>query len=117
MTPTARIKPVIENRMAYSTEDYLALAIPEIKSIMNQLEKAYDDGFIEMDYADGVLQIEIEGKGVFVINKHDASQQIWVSSPVSGAYRFSFIDNKWTAKDEEFKSLVMQEIKGLAGID
>lgn len=44
---------------------------------------------VECDLQDGVLTIEIEGTGHYVINKHTPNRQIWVSSPVSGASHFS----------------------------
>ncbi len=99
-----------------SVADYLNVAIPELKSIMSSLEDGYNNGIYEMDYSDGVLQIEFEGRGVFVINKHDASKQIWLSSPISGAYRFSYENGKWIAREQELKELVLKEIKEFARV-
>ena len=42
--------------------------------------------------ADGVLTVKLNEHGTYVINKQTPNQQIWLSSPVSGPYRYDIID-------------------------
>lgn len=44
---------------------------------------------LEADYQGGILEILLpEDGGTYVINRHGASREIWVSSPRSGAWHF-----------------------------
>jgi len=43
---------------------------------------------LEVDFEGGMLTIELESGGQYIINKHNPSRQIWMSSPVSGASHF-----------------------------
>ncbi|MBF0246892.1 MAG: iron donor protein CyaY [Alphaproteobacteria bacterium] len=44
----------------------------------------------DADFAHGILNIELGDGRKYVINKNSASQEIWVSSPVSGASHYAF---------------------------
>lgn len=44
-----------------------------------------------MEFSAGVLTVQVEGKGTWVINKQPPNKQIWLSSPVSGPRRFDWI--------------------------
>ena len=43
-----------------------------------------------MNYADGVLNIEMKDGRAYVINKQAPNMQIWLSSPLSGPQRFEY---------------------------
>ena len=43
---------------------------------------------LDVDLQDGILTIELDSGGQYVINKHAPNRQIWMSSPVSGASHF-----------------------------
>ena len=45
---------------------------------------------MEVDYADGVLNVVVGSLGTFVLNKQAPNLQIWLSSPVSGPLRYDF---------------------------
>ena len=53
--------------------------------------------FEDINYADGVLNIDMTDNRSYVINKQKPNVQIWLSSPVSGPQRFEFEerDQKW----------------------
>jgi len=63
-------------------------------------EKALDDLFtaidasvgdhVEVDFDNGILTIELPDGGQYVINKNAASQELWVSSPLSGAAHYVY---------------------------
>ena len=44
----------------------------------------------------GVLELDLGGLGTYVINKQAPNQQIWLSSPVSGPFRYD-----WAAGEGE----------------
>ncbi|MCJ1235635.1 Mitochondrial chaperone Frataxin [Varicellaria rhodocarpa] len=74
---------------------------------------ALEDADTKIDFedsGDGALTIKHSDRGTYVINKQKASRQIWVSSPVSGPFRFDYIEmrdktHKWVSRKETFVSL------------
>ncbi|CAN0496665.1 unnamed protein product, partial [Phaeothamnion confervicola] len=53
-------------------------------------ERALADADPEIELRGGILTIELEDGGQFVVNKHAPTRQIWVSSPVSGAAHYAW---------------------------
>jgi len=50
----------------------------------------------DVTLANGVLNVLIPGHGTYVINKQSPNRQIWLSSPLSGPYRYDFDSDKQT---------------------
>ena len=83
--------------------------------------------FEDVNYADGVLDIEMSDGRAYVINKQAPNMQIWLSSPLSGPQRFEFeLDTEeWLQirTNEELLSLLSREfnesfrVAGQAEID
>ena len=46
--------------------------------------------FEDVNYADGVLNIEMKDGRAYVINKQAPNMQIWLSSPLIGPQRFEY---------------------------
>lgn len=46
--------------------------------------------FDEINYADGVLTIEMTDGRAYVLNKQAPNMQVWLSSPISGPQRFEY---------------------------
>ena len=44
----------------------------------------------DADLREGVLTIELDSGGTYIVNKHAPNREIWVSSPKSGAWHFAF---------------------------
>lgn len=65
------------------------------------LAEAIDDAvgdLLDVEFTSGILTIELESGGQYVINKHTASRQIWMSSPKSGALHFDHDEtDQWVA--------------------
>lgn len=80
--------------MDYST--FIRLASEEISNLYDILAQADFD----VDMLSDVLHIYTED-GEYVINLHSASQQIWLSSPLSNAGYFSYSkdNNQWLDKN------------------
>ncbi|WP_316353958.1 iron donor protein CyaY [Candidatus Trichorickettsia mobilis] len=62
--------------------------------IADTIESLDHDGSIDIDFNNDMINISTN-KGIFVINKHSASMQIWLASPISGPYHFSYTNGKW----------------------
>jgi frataxin len=58
-----------------------------LDSFADRLEAALGD-LAEIDYEGGILNVTLEDGGTYVINKHAPTQQVWLSSPQSGAWHF-----------------------------
>ena len=56
----------------------------------------------DLDVADGVMSVKCE-RGTWVMNTHNASKQIWLSSPISGPHKFYYGENeRWVdERDDE----------------
>jgi iron donor protein CyaY len=71
----------------------------------------YED--LDVDLQDDVLYITLPDKRQYVINKHTPSQQIWLSSPLSGAgyYTYKQEDQNWyDKKNTELNHLIISEL-------
>ncbi len=44
---------------------------------------------LDVELQEGVLTIDLEDGGRYVVNKHAPNRQIWLSSPRSGAWHFA----------------------------
>src|SRR5581483_3223127 len=54
--------------------------------LMAEIEDQLPDA--EVDLQGGILTVEIEGVGQYLLNKHGPNREIWLSSPKSGAWHF-----------------------------
>lgn len=68
---------------------YQAIALKYLSDLCDALEENYD-----ADYANDNLVIKHE-KGQFLLNYHGTMDQIWLSSPLSGAHHFAYQNNQW----------------------
>jgi frataxin len=66
------------------------LANATLKGLMAAIEDALPDAIEDIDLQGSVLTIELAAGGTYVVNKHAANQEIWLSSPKSGAAHFAF---------------------------
>lgn len=78
--------------MDQSTFERLAAAT--ISRLMQEIEDQLED-HLDIDLEAGILHIELANGGRYVINKHGPNREIWLSSPVSGAWHFAPGDDGW----------------------
>ena len=57
-------------------------------SLLDHLEEAIG-AHVDAERQGGVLTVQA-GAGTWVVNKHAATRQIWLSSPKSGAHHYGF---------------------------
>ena len=79
------------------SSQFLKIAESFLQELADEIENANDE--IEVDYLQGILTITLADKKQYVLNKHEPTKQIWLSSPFSGAHRFELKENKWINKD------------------
>ena len=64
------------------------LATDTLKRLLRALEDGMEDALDDIELQGAVLTVKLEDGGTYVINKHAANQEIWLSSPKSGAAHF-----------------------------
>lgn len=65
------------------------LADQTLHRFMDAIDDALGDR-MDVDLENGILKIELDDGGQYVINKHAPNRQIWMSSPLSGAAHFGY---------------------------
>ena len=77
------------------------------------------EGDIDAELAAGILTLELETGAKYLINKHGPNRQIWLASPVSGAWHFAWSEDEqaWisTRGGEKFDDLLGRELTEAAG--
>lgn len=71
-----------------------SLAEAALARVFEAVEAAARDD-TEVDLEGGILTIEIDGVGTYVLNKHAPMRQLWLSSPKSGAHHFAWDGARW----------------------
>ena len=80
------------------------MADKQLQTIFDSCCELEDRGLdIEVSMDQGVLNLESDGFGTWVINKQAPNQQLWWSSPLSGPMRFEYNCDKdlWCATKTE----------------
>jgi frataxin len=75
--------------MSLDEPSFARLADETLKHLLATIEDALGD-HLDIDLGDGILTIELEAGGTYVINKQAPNRQIWLASPASGAWHFDF---------------------------
>ncbi|MEK9672845.1 MAG: iron donor protein CyaY [Rhodospirillaceae bacterium] len=60
-----------------------------LEDLMDRIDDALGDQ-MDVDLEGGILTIELDTGGQYVINKHGPNRQVWMSSPKSGATHYDF---------------------------
>lgn len=89
-----------------------------LERLAEAIESADDAGVLEIDYMDGVLNIETDDGAMWVVNRHRGSGQVWLSSPVSGAWHFDYDEasGQWGTKGQELEALLLGELLLRTGV-
>jgi frataxin len=72
---------------------FATLADETLRRMVEAIDAQASDT-LEADLRDGILTIEIESGGQYIVNKHGPNREIWVSSPKSGAWHFAYDEGK-----------------------
>jgi CyaY protein len=93
--------------------EFHRLANQEINYLLAKIEEQDSGGVLDADILDEILTITLPDNKQYVINKQSYVQQIWLSSPFTGAYHFDYNSDKnmWLArKSEELRQLLSKEL-------
>ena len=94
------------------------LAKNTLDDLMEQVDEALGDR-MDVDLQAGILNIELENGGMYVINKQAPNREIWMSSPLSGAKHFSYDESRkaWvdTRSDNSLYDLLSAELAQASG--
>jgi len=92
-----------------------------LDALFEQIEDQLGD-WLDVDMTGGILQIELPDGGTYVINKHAPNQEVWLSSPKSGAWHFAQVEGEggggaWrsTRGAEELTVLLAAELAAASG--
>jgi frataxin len=92
---------------------FKSLSDTTLSKLAEAIEAADAKGELDVEYASGVLTVTLANKKQYVINQHVPMRQIWVSSPVSGAGHYDYIEGGWknTRGGQDLLELLHQELK------
>lgn len=75
--------------MPFDESQFLHEAERTLAHLFDELEAA--EGAFDIDTEEGdTITITLDEGGVYIISKHTASQQLWLSSPHSGASHYEY---------------------------
>ena len=106
------------NQLNNSTIDeslFHRLSDSALKELCAALERADENGMLEMEYAGGVIAINLPSGRQYIVNKHTASKQLWLSSPRSGGLHFSYHDGWKLADGRVLRDVLLTELEAETG--
>lgn len=86
-----------------------------VHEIFEQLTEKLEDAGLDVELSDGVMEITTTDSKVFLVNRHEPTSQIWLSSPISGAHHFRYDQqsNIWQHGENIFPEILFAELKSL----
>ena len=93
---------------------FVRLVTNYLDYLLEKIETSYWS-VVESELNEGVLKIQTETSGVFIINRNLPRQELCLSSPFSGGAHFSYSGQEWlnTRNQESFEPLLFQELDQL----
>lgn len=92
----------------------------ELQRLMAHLDDALG-ATIDVEYQNGILTLDLEDGGQYVINRHGPNREIWLSSPQSGAWHFAYDEagGAWnsTRGAGRLNEILNRELAALTGTD
>jgi len=84
------------------------------ETLADSLLKTLEEG-LDGELQGGVLTVEGEA-GTWIVNKHAASRQVWLSSPKSGARHYAFEATKGLWQDTRGGADLLTTLSGELGV-
>lgn len=93
---------VSDSEQTLSENDYEEIVEETLESLTETFESLLDKHKLPSDvtFSNGVLTVELNKHGTYVINKQTPNKQIWLSSPFSGPKRYDFLNQTWVYKHD-----------------
>lgn len=106
--------------MSIDDATFETLAEAALQAVSDRLEESDADN-LDVDFDEGVLTIEVDDGGTYLLNKHAPLKQIWLSSPRSGAshYAYDADSGRWisTRDSTDLLQLLAVEMAQVTGVD
>lgn len=105
--------------MTLDETGFSTLADHMLERINDAVDEALGDE-IDVDLLGGILTLSLNAGGQYVINKHAPNREIWLSSPISGAAHFAYVDGAWVSTREPrvvLDQVLTAEFKAKFGVD
>ena len=114
-----------------SHSQYVSAVESTIENISHRLEDMADDGElsgfeelsgeVDISVSEGVLSVVCGDEGTFIISRQTPTQQLWLSSPISGPWHYTFDQDKgdWkcTKGDMPFFDRMDKELTDMLNIE
>lgn len=103
-----------------SNVDYQQVAELEIMRISDALEDADARGDIELESDSSMVSIVSDSGKTWLISTHNPSEQLWLSSPVTGGLHFSYdagVQNWVLADGRVLDTLLKEELRTYAHVE
>jgi frataxin len=105
--------------MSLDLSRFTTLADDTIEHIADTIDEVLGDR-IDADLQGGILTMTLNGGGQYVLNKNGPMRQVWLASPVSGAWHFEWDeDGRWFSTREPklaLDAILIQELKDRFGV-
>lgn len=82
--------------MTLDESRFVALADAMLENLCDTVDDVLGDQ-VDADLQAGILTLALADGGQYIINKHAPNREIWMSSPVSGATHFAYVDDAWVS--------------------
>ncbi len=96
-----------------------ALSGATLEALMERIDTVAGD-VLEAELIDEVLTITLEDDSQYVLNRHAANRELWLSSPKSGAghYVYDEAAKSWTdrRRGHDLHALLEKELSAAAGM-
>jgi len=106
--------------MSLDESTFTTLADATLADLFDTIDEVLGD-VIDVDLEGGILTLELETGGQYVINKHAPNRQIWMSSPKSGATHYDHTPGpeggRWTGTRDggDLQQVLAGELTALTG--
>ena len=103
------------------------LAATLLEQLFDRLDAALGDD-LDVDYESGILTLKFPDGRTYLLNKHAPNREIWLSSPISGAWHFAPVEDDtsggrvWRSTrpvaqgPDDLLSMLQAELAGLTGM-
>lgn len=105
--------------MSLDDSRYATLVDDLLERIADTIDEVLGEE-IDAELQSGVLTLSLEAGGQYVLNKNAPMKQVWLSSPVSGAWHFNYADGDWLSTREPkvaLDALLAKEMKDKFGVE
>ncbi|KAG1664530.1 hypothetical protein FOA52_012997 [Chlamydomonas sp. UWO 241] len=110
------VKPEVTEAQYHAAAD---VTLDALHDALEEYVEGLDLDGGDVEYSQGVMTVKLgDDKGTYVLNKQTPNRQIWLSSPVSGPFRFDWHNGAWvySRDNSELLGRLEEELEGLTGV-